>query len=640
MELGPFVASSRPAAGLSRAAFWRRVAGTTVALTVLSGTFGAAAHRIGSSDPTAVVEPVAAAEVPPAPEPPVVTAPAAPTSGPGYRIVRADGGVFTHGWYGFAGSGAGATTSATVGIAQTPDGEGYWLATADGGVFAFGTAPFHGSAAGATTQTVVDVTATPSGDGYWVTARDGGVFAFGDAGYYGSGPEISLPGRVATLASTPSGRGYWLAGTDGGVFAFGDAGYFGSLGDQRVNARIVDLVPTPSGEGYWLVGADGGVFTFGDAAFHGAALDERLSAPIVDMERNADGSGYWLLAADGGVFSYGEAPFLGAPVAEPKSRPFAAIVGGIGRQAPPAAPAPAPAPAPPETAPPAPPASPASTPASVPGPSAVAPTPPADPPVAEASKRVAVPLPSKGAVRASSARAAAAAKAPEKALDGEFGWDISYPQCGRPYPDGKFTYGVVGITGGRAFRYNRCLADEWRWARSAAAGAYVNVNFPRTADELAAGATSDRQPDCGEGALGCVAYNFGLNGVRDALTYARAQGVDVPFVWLDVEQLNHWTPNQALNAVVLRGAIDAVRDAGLDVGIYSTPYQFRKIMGDEQPQVPVWTAGAPDLASIATYCATKGFGGGPAVLVQLLPGQFDANVACPGAGAVSRYFRS
>ena len=81
-----------------------------------------------------------------------------------------------------------------------------------------------------------------------------------------------------------------------------------------------------------------------------------------------------------------------------------------------------------------------------------------------------------------------------------------------------------------------------------------------------------------------------------------------------------------------------MREAGLDVGIYSTPYQYRKLTGDEQAQVPVWTAGANGLGDVATYCQTRGFGGGPVALVQLLPVQFDRNVACPGAGPMSRYF--
>ncbi|HVF31815.1 MAG TPA: hypothetical protein VM933_02150 [Acidimicrobiales bacterium] len=618
MEQQSTAAPAHPTTGPLRPSFWRRVAVISIAVTATTGSLAAASAQLdlpligtdaAGSATTSTSEaqpPTTDAAAPPAPAEPAAAA--APESGPGYRVVSADGGVFTHGWVGFAGSAAGETTSPTVGLAHTNDGDGYWLASADGGVFAFGSAAFHGSAPGASTHRVVDITATPSGSGYWLAAADGGVFAFGDAGYFGAGPEHGLPTKVVSIARTASGQGYWLVGSDGGVFTFGDAEFFGSLGDDVVNRGIIDLVPTATGLGYYLVAADGGVFTFGDAVFHGAAVGA-TSRSIVDMALHPHDGGYWLLASDGGVFSYGAAPFFGAPVGD-SARPFTAIAAAVGRHAPaPLVEEPGPAPA---------------------------------EPVAEATVADPAPAP---ATRPRAAKAAGkadrrGAKANDKAMDGEFGWDISYPQCGGPYPEGASTYAIIGVNGGRAFRHNRCLAHQWEWARRrGAAGVYVNVNFPRSADELARGATSDRQPDCASGAVACVAYNFGLNGIRDSLAYASTQGVQVPFIWLDVEQLNYWTSDPALNAVVLRGAIDGVREAGLDVGIYSTPYQFGKLMGDEQPGVPVWTAGANGLGAVAGYCQAKGFGGGPAVLVQLLPGQYDPNLACPGAGPLSRYFR-
>jgi len=626
-------APPRPTEGRSPSALWRRVVVAAAAVTVLTGTVAAAAAT--QRDDEAKPAPAEAAPAAAAPAPEAPAAPAEPETGPGYRVVNASGDVFAHGWTGFAGSVADETSSPTVAIAHTADGEGYWVAAADGGVFAFGTAPFLGSAAGSSAHPMVDIAVTPTGNGYWLVAADGGVFAFGDAEYLGSGPEAGLAPRIVALAPTPSGRGYWLVASDGGVFTYGDAEFFGSMGDQVLNGGVIDLVPSLTGRGYYLVAGDGGVFTFGDAGFHGAALGQPLSRPIVDMALHPDGSGYWLLAADGGVFSFGSAPFLGAPVADGAKGHFTSIAAGIGRRAP----APTPAPAPPAEAPaPAPAAveAPAPAPAELAAPPAPAPPAPAPPaPAAEPAKE-------SGKLGAKSQRSDKAPEPPvdNRLLDGEFGWDISYPQCDGPYPEGPATYNIIGINGGRAFKHNKCLADEWRWARErGAAGVYVNVNFPRSGEELARGATSDRQPDCGPGALACVAYNFGLNGIRDSLAYAGSQGVDVPFIWLDVEQLNYWNPNPALNAVVLRGAIDAVREAGMEVGIYSTPYQFRKIMGDEQPMVPVWTAGANGAEAVASYCANKGFGGGPAVIVQLLPGQFDPNFACPGAGPLRKYFK-
>ena len=548
----------------------------------------------------AAATPTAAAETPAAPE---------PTSGPAYRVVSADGGVFTHGWYGYSGSAAGITKSPITGVAQTADGEGYWLSSADGGVFSFGSAPFHGSAAGLSSETVVDIATTPSGHGYWLVSRTGGVFAFGDATYAGNAVEFKLNKPVTSLASTPSGKGYWLVTVDGGVLAFGDAEYFGSIADQKLNAGVMDLVPTPTGKGYYLVSTDGGVFAFGDAPFLGSASGQRLNKPIVDMSVAPAGDGYWLVAQDGGVFTYGNAPYLGSPPS--LTAPVIGIVAGTGTQKPGpvtevvAASVSTPAPA----------AAPAAAPATAPAPD--------------------------GPGRSENARGQQKklAGAASGDADYKFGWDISYPQCGGPYPGGEYAYAIIGINGGRAFKHNRCLADEWRWASStAAAGVYVNVNFPRSNDELARGASSIHQPNC-NGAISCIAWNFGWNGIHDSMQYARSQGVDAPFVWLDVEQLNYWTPNGALNAVVLRGAIDAVRAHGLGVGVYSTPLQYNRIMGGEITGVPVWSAGASSLEGAFRYCTERSFGGGKVAFVQLLPGQYDPNIACPGAGPLSTYFK-
>ncbi len=60
----------------------------------------------------------------------------------------------------------------------TSSGRGYYLASADGGVFAFGDAPFHGSIGGTVLdKPIVAIEVEPGG--YWLVASDGGIFAFG-----------------------------------------------------------------------------------------------------------------------------------------------------------------------------------------------------------------------------------------------------------------------------------------------------------------------------------------------------------------------------------------------------------------------------------------------------------------------------
>ena len=65
-------------------------------------------------------------------------------------------------------------------------GPGYRFVAADGGIFSFGP-PFAGSAGGKKlAKPIVGMAATPSNNGYWLVASDGGIFSYGDAAFYGS----------------------------------------------------------------------------------------------------------------------------------------------------------------------------------------------------------------------------------------------------------------------------------------------------------------------------------------------------------------------------------------------------------------------------------------------------------------------
>jgi fibronectin type 3 domain-containing protein len=240
---------------------------------------------------------------------------ATPLTPAGYRVVAANGRVFSFGQlssYPVARPG-----SAVVGVTSTTDGYGYWLALAGGGVRAAGDAHFYGSMAKVHLNSpIVGIATTPDGKGYWLVASDGGVFGFGNAHYYGSGGGTHTNRGIVGMAATADGRGYWLVSADGAIFAFGDAHSFGSLSTAHLNRPIVGLAVTADGRGYWMVAADGGIFAFGDAAYYGSMGKTRLNQPIVGLAATTDGGGYWLVAADGGVFGFGDAHFYGSAVAE------------------------------------------------------------------------------------------------------------------------------------------------------------------------------------------------------------------------------------------------------------------------------------------------------------------------------------
>lgn len=238
-----------------------------------------------------------------------------PTGANGYRMVAADGGIFTFGNRTFHGSTGNMPLNQPIvgGATDVSDYDGYWIVARDGGVFAFN-AEFHGSLAGsALTSPAVEIEPTPTGNGYWIVQANGKVTAFGGARHHGDMSTTTLNRPIIGMSVAPDGLGYWLVAEDGGIFDFGSADFFGSMGDQRLNAPVIDLAPMPDGAGYHLVAQDGGVFSFGTAQFWGSTGNMTLNQPVIAMLVLPNGAGYWLAASDGGIFSFGpQAQFLGS----------------------------------------------------------------------------------------------------------------------------------------------------------------------------------------------------------------------------------------------------------------------------------------------------------------------------------------
>ena len=233
----------------------------------------------------------------------------------GYRMVAADGGIFTFGQRQFWGSTGNITLNKPIvgGATDVSDYEGYWMVASDGGVFNFN-APFHGSLGSTPLPSpAVEIEPTPTGNGYWIVLANGKVYNFGGAEHFGDMSTKALNKPIIGMSVAPDGKGYWLVAEDGGIFDFGSADFFGSMGSTRLNAPVIDLGPMPDGNGYYLVAKDGGVFSFGSAVFKGSTGSMKLNAPVIAMLVNPTGTGYWLAATDGGIFTFGQhVEFLGS----------------------------------------------------------------------------------------------------------------------------------------------------------------------------------------------------------------------------------------------------------------------------------------------------------------------------------------
>jgi len=229
--------------------------------------------------------------------------------------------------------------------------------------------------------------------------------------------------------------------------------------------------------------------------------------------------------------------------------------------------------------------------------------------------------------------ASAALAAPRAAT--AVGYDVSYPQCSGALPS-KPAFGIVGVSDGRAYGDNPCLASQYAWARTGTKtpAFYMNTGNPGTASTRVAWNSQTGPKPCSEAAAdqaGC-AYDYGFNAAAHAYDYTQAQtsGAAAGAWWLDVETSNSWSTDTSLNVADLQGSIDyfAGLTVPITVGVYSTGYQWGVITGGASlPASPNWVAGASSASAAAAMCGSS-FTGGKVGLVQYPSGRFDGDYAC------------
>jgi len=203
------------------------------------------------------------------------------------------------------------------------------------------------------------------------------------------------------------------------------------------------------------------------------------------------------------------------------------------------------------------------------------------------------------------------------------GYDISYPQCPSNFPrDGAF--GIVGVTNGKAFSTNPCVASKYQWAagRTRPPAFYMNTANPGpiTPNWPCADPNSYNDTSC--------AYSYGWNAAAYAFGLAPAGTGATHDWWLDIETANSWNGNYTSNQAAINGFVAYLKGQGVArVGLYSTASQWQAITGGYNPGLPNWIAGN-NTKSASGLCGTIGFSGGQVLLAQYRAKGFDADYAC------------
>jgi hypothetical protein len=224
------------------------------------------------------------------------------------------------------------------------------------------------------------------------------------------------------------------------------------------------------------------------------------------------------------------------------------------------------------------------------------------------------------------------------------GADVSYPQCGKPLPEGH-AFAVVGVNGGTATSTNPCLAEQLAWAAEATGGTvhddiqlYVNTGNPGAGFASWPQSGSNHYGDCdGSNSRPC-AYQYGWDRAVEDATMRGIANPEQYMWWLDVEIANTWDyaeGGHTLNAAVLEGMTDYFTSIGVrGVGIYSTSWQWEHIVGNGVSATSSlnglsnWRPAGTDLAAARATCGVAPLTPGGIVEMTQYTTDYDYNHSC------------
>lgn len=244
----------------------------------------------------------------------------------------------------------------------------------------------------------------------------------------------------------------------------------------------------------------------------------------------------------------------------------------------------------------------------------------------------------------------AAEAAPKPAPTVATGNDVSWPQCGKTLPT-RQAFAIVGVNHGLANDTNGCFSTQWSWAQGSSgvtnqpkAAVYVNTAnpelggswWPTTDDRTQQGQTiQNPYGHCDGTASAACAYLYGWSKADDDLHRQSDLSASGLRWWLDVETGNSWSSNLEANRADLEAMATVFTNAGGSVGVYSTRYQYGRIVGTVASgplfALDSWLAGGSTLKGAQSLCSSAALTtGGRVTLTQYASGGFDSDVSCIG----------
>lgn len=226
------------------------------------------------------------------------------------------------------------------------------------------------------------------------------------------------------------------------------------------------------------------------------------------------------------------------------------------------------------------------------------------------------------------------------------GADASWPNCpkgmgipsrktlGLPMPKRHAKFVILGLTNGPGFYPNPCISRQVNWARNRGiyVGTYAMTTYPKRQQLREYGV----QGPWPTSTLRDRLRNAGYAQAEFNLATMQRVGLQTPFMWVDVEPyaVAPWTSKRKRNKAVLDGVLRGYTDAGMEVGLYTSPTPYRDIIGNARYGLPEWrTAGGhpwsnTDYSDARRMCGASSVQGGPVLIAQWWDTKRDYDLLC------------
>jgi len=229
------------------------------------------------------------------------------------------------------------------------------------------------------------------------------------------------------------------------------------------------------------------------------------------------------------------------------------------------------------------------------------------------------------------------------------GIDVSWPQCNTRLPTGQ-AFAVIGVNGGLANDSNPCFLTQLSWAKRSAGSTaqprvalYVNTANPGLLAAWWPGSNMTKQGtsvynpygSCTHEEGPACAFVYGYTMAQDDATLRKVTDPRAYRWWLDVETINTWSATAlTANRASVEGMVAYFQGIGAPVGLYSTSFQWTRIVGlvpasSPLNGLPSWLAGASSESDARARCASAPLtSGGIVSMVQFVRSGLDYNVSC------------